>query len=93
MYTISDLKHAVEKLNVFTLSLDQIRKLELTGIVVSTQKAKGKYRYFTDEQFEKSLKNILFYYFNTPIEEIKTNGEALKLRAKKILKAVRRLTK
>ena len=89
---ITGLQQAIQKLGI-SISVDQIRKLEKAGIVFNTR-SEGKHRLFTDEQFKKSMKNILLYYFNTPIAEIKSGDAALlQARAKNILRVARSLTK
>ena len=72
------------------LSIDNVRKLEIKGIVMTTRNAKNRYREFTDEQFKQTIRNLLLYYFNTPVDVIKKNDSVeMASRISKIRKAVK----
>ena len=75
------------------LSVDNVRKLELSGIIKTTHNPQSKHREFTDEQFKKTIRNLILYYFNTPIKDIVENKpEVIADRIKKIKKALKLLT-
>jgi len=90
IYKISALQKILKEYGI-DYSIDQIRKLEKFGIVFTTHNPKSKHREFTEDQFDKSVRNICYYYSGATIAEIKANGEVLKSRKKKILKTTRRL--
>lgn len=88
---ISKIKEALNKLGI-ELSLDNIRKLEKAGII-TCGRSKGRFREFSEEQFAKSMRNLLLYYFNTPIKDIKEDKpEVIAERIKLIKKALKQLT-
>lgn len=88
IYKISDVKNAMEKFGI-ELSIDQIRKLERTGIVICDRKESGHRRY-TETQFKKTVRNLLLYYFNVPTEVIlNCNIKVIKDRINRIFKALR----
>ena len=92
-YKIAYLQKSLRNIGI-NISIDQIRKLEVAGIVFCEHSKKNKYRYFTDEQLKKSVRNIIHYYFHTPLKIIKEdNIETLKLWANKIIKTAKTLTK
>jgi len=92
-YKITAIQDALKRLGIET-SLDNIRKLELAGIVLTTHNPVSKHREFTEEQFKGTMRNLLLYFFNTPITEILSGNETLlKARVKTILKAARNLSK
>ena len=91
MKTIDDLKKAVEYYKIF-LSLDQIRKLEKWSIVFSTRNPENNYREFSSEQFQISIKNILRYYYNVPLDVIQKGDEKeLEIWAKIVMKGVKQI--
>lgn len=89
MKKINDVKKKMKEFGII-LSLAQLRKLERLGIVYCVHNPVNKYREFDDVQFDKTVTALLFYYFNTPLVEIRSEDkELLSKRAKLILKAAR----
>ena len=85
---ILDLKKSLEELGI-ELSLDQIRKLELQGIIYTSRKKSG-HRILTDDQYAKSMRNLLLYYFNTSIKDIKADKpEVIEKRIRDIKRALK----
>ena len=54
----------------FLISADNIRRLEKKGIVFSTRDEDNDYRVFSQEQFDRSIKNVKLYQLGMPITEI-----------------------
>ena len=49
------------------MSVDNIRKLAKVGLVKFTR-GKNRYRYFDEKDFKRTIFNLYFYTFNTPIK-------------------------
>ena len=89
---ISHIKSALEKFGI-KISLDNIRKLEKAKIIHTTHNPITRHRQFSEDEFKRSMKNLILYYFNTPIKDIlEDKPEMIKDRIKKIRQALRLLT-
>ncbi len=92
MYRISDIKYLFKDKFGIEFSIDQLRKLEKARIIFTTRNLENNYRQLSEEQFKKSVRNLILYYFNTPIEDIlKDNPDIIQDRIKKIKKALKLL--
>ena len=90
LYKVSDLRKFILKLGI-DYSNAQIHRLQEKGIVFC-DRLDNEYRVFTEENFKKSVKNIILYYLSVPLDEIKgADPTIIKDRVSKILLAVKRL--
>ena len=74
-YKISKLRKELLNLGL-DISDENLRRYEKIGLIYCSRSKVG-FREFTDEDIKRSIKNVLLYYFHTPVEVIKSKDESV----------------